>query len=1433
MMKQKSQVIKKNIQLKQKDKKSFLVAYQQGQIDKAISVSEKLVTTQANDAFGWKSLASCHEIKGNNEKALELLTRAHELDGSDAITFSLLAKVNFKLGKTDEALKWAQESIRIDPELGQGHFILAQILAETSYGGNALEHIEKAQHLGYKRIPCLVVKGHLQSKARDFNGLKETLEELLKNDPKNPHILNDFGNYYKDLGLIKQATPYFKKALDIDPSFKMALRNRIILNHYDPEAKANDITQMIFSHAKKFEHIPEFKLHNIQKKKSEKIRIALVSPGLRLHPVGQMITSVIEKTSDFFDFIAYSSNDPSDIITSRIKKSVKDWIPARHLDEKQLAHKIKEDNIDIIIDMAGYGDGSRMEAMAMKPAPIIIKWVGGLINTMGLPQYDYLISDNIETPPGVDHYYSEKIIRMPDDYICYTAPEYVPQITILPAIRNQYITFGCFNNAAKINDFLLEQWALLMSEVPNSKLFLKSGQYESKDYTSKIQSKLASCGITPDRIIFQGQSKHKELLATYNEIDIALDTWPYSGGITTCEAFMMGVPVVTMPGPTFAGRHSATHLINAGMPELVVNSWEEYRQRVIELASDLPNLSVIRACLRQFLMQSPVCDAERFGKHFSTAINAIWQRHCEGNSAAALILDQQGNAFFESSDSVVEIFRSTPETITQSDFSWKLQGKIIAVDNGARLLGNPIIGEILNKEALELVIFDPASLEAKNPASTRAGIHYYANNSLGDGHSTTLKATLDPDMSSLLEPLAASTETDGRRVLARLPFNTVALDNIDGLPSLDWLVIDELSDSVTILEHGKKALKSSLLIQVNVAFQPTHERQTSLGEVQCWANNNGFRFYRLHDLKHRSLMPAGLIDDRQPSSELLSAQALLLPDHERMEALDHRQATKLSFLLHTVYGLQDAACSLLASPAEQQQYLDTVEEEAGSALMSADTQWQPMVQAMMLANRPIKPRSHGLPSDLVVSLTSYPGRFSTLWATLQSLLTQTVAPDRVILWIAQDDREKLPENVLSLVTSSGLEVHYCEDIRSYKKIVPTLEKWPEAYIATADDDIYYPPTWLEELVDATQPGKKEIAAHRIHKIRLSDQSEVLPYKEWEWNSSHALKADTLNFPTSGAGILYPPNCFHADVKDASIFTDICPDADDIWLYAMARLNGYSFKHTGRQGFMTWPDSQKQTLFEANFKGGNDLQLKQLSKRYGMKNIMDKTKDIAESNNSSQQKMSFASKAKPAKKSFDVQAYWNERYKHGGNSGAGSYGRLATFKAETINRIVDQYDITSLIEFGCGDGHQLSLFQNSFYYHGIDISEKSVSICREKFRSHSNKKFSTHEEFLKSPEQADATMSLDVIYHLIDDQLYHQYMQNLFLSSRKLCIIYAANIEEVTRDAHVRKRKFTDWIEKHASGWNLIEYIPNKYPMKPGSNPNETSFADFYIFRKNR
>jgi hypothetical protein len=247
-----------------------------------------------------------------------------------------------------------------------------------------------------------------------------------------------------------------------------------------------------------------------------------------------------------------------------------------------------------------------------------------------------------------------------------------------------------------------------------------------------------------------------------------------------------------------------------------------------------------------------------------------------------------------------------------------------------------------------------------------------------------------------------------------------------------------------------------------------------------------------------------------------------------------------------------------------------------------------------------KGQAHGLPGELVVSLTSYPPRFATLHLTLRSLLLQSVAPDRLTLWIARGDLPGLPSAVRDL-EAFGLEIHECEDLRSYKKLVPALERFPEAFIATADDDLYYPPDWLGLLVGAVDTNRTVIVARRAVRLERTPAGRLAPFKDWQHDvqDERARRPSPDLMPETGGGALYPPHSLHPKVTDRSLFERLAPTGDDLWFYWCARMAGTPVKKAGDSLVVTgWSGSSASALWNANQQGGNDVMIRTLEEEFG-------------------------------------------------------------------------------------------------------------------------------------------------------------------------------------------------------------------------------------------
>ena len=277
--------------------------------------------------------------------------------------------------------------------------------------------------------------------------------------------------------------------------------------------------------------------------------------------------------------------------------------------------------------------GRRLLTFAERPAPLQITWAG-YVGTTGVTTIDYLLADRFHIRPGEEALYAEQILRMPHAYVCYEGPAFAPEVALLPASTAADFTFGCFNNALKYSPRVLDAWAKILQRMPNSRLLLKTRALKQPELRERIHLHFAQHGIGPQRIVLEGDSPRRELLESYGRVDLALDTQPYSGGVTTCEALWMGVPVVTFPGSTFAGRHSTSHLSNAGLEQFVAADLPGYIELAVHWASRREALAIIRAHLREQMRQSPLCDARQFANDFLALLQAAWQRHSAGAPGA-------------------------------------------------------------------------------------------------------------------------------------------------------------------------------------------------------------------------------------------------------------------------------------------------------------------------------------------------------------------------------------------------------------------------------------------------------------------------------------------------------------------------------------------------------------------------------------------------------------------------------------------------------------------------------------------------------------------------------------------------------------------------------------------------------------------------------
>ena len=580
----------------------------------------------------WMFMGKIYWEQALLNKAIQCYSIANKLDPKNYLIAYNIAQIYADQGDYKKALELYDITLQMEPKLIDAGVKKAQIYQAIGEHENAEEAVKKVLEIDSENLLALSVLSLLYRAMGRYNEAIELNEQLLERYPNDGNVRVNYALCLVETGQYDEAEKNYRRALNDTPETQQSLSNYLMGIHYNPKRTKEEIFE---AHSLWDEYYaPEERPARpvpANKSKNKKLRVGFISGGFKKHPVGWMITSALEQLPE--DEIAtyiYTTDTYHDSLTKRIRNACAKWTSVVGYSDDVVAQIIKDDEIDILVELSGHSSGNRLKTVALEPAPITIKWVGGLFNTSGLKSMDYLLTDAKESPEGEEKYYTEKLVRMPDDYVCYTLPNYDIDVADAPAVENGYITFGCFNNPTKINTELLSRWAEILKQVPDSKLFLKSKQYDTALVRERIVDHLKECGIEESRILFEGYSLHNELLESYNKIDVALDPWPYSGGLTTIEALWMGVPVITNSGPTFAGRHSTTHLTNAGFSEWVTDNWEAYIKTAVDLAGDQQALIKTRAELRDRLLSSPLCDEKRFARNLADAFREMWIQRVDG-----------------------------------------------------------------------------------------------------------------------------------------------------------------------------------------------------------------------------------------------------------------------------------------------------------------------------------------------------------------------------------------------------------------------------------------------------------------------------------------------------------------------------------------------------------------------------------------------------------------------------------------------------------------------------------------------------------------------------------------------------------------------------------------------------------------------------------
>jgi protein O-GlcNAc transferase len=565
---------------------------------------------------------------GHSRDALDRISRAAVLRPEAADFQSNLGMVLVSVGRSDEAINAFNRAVTLKPDYAEAYNNLAVALKQRGRIDESIAASRRAIELRPKFPEAWSALGvALDAKGLPDEAIAAQRRALLLR-PDFAAALTNLANSLMNTGRMTEAIGNFARAASLQPDDAQYQSNLLRAALYDPGADA----QMILREHQAWGRRQMQRLpggagdHHNDPSPERRLRVGYVSADFREHVVGQNLLPLLrEHDRKNVEVFCYASVRAPDGMTEQFRRLAGAWRDIRDLSDDAAAEMIRADRIDILIDLGLHTAHNRLPVFARKPAPVQVSYLG-YCGTTGLPTIGYRLTDPYLDPPGrYDADYSEQSIRLPRTYWCYESRGPTHEPGPLPAVSAGHVTFGSLNHPCKLSPAALALWSRVVAAAPGSRILIHT---DSGSQRKAAREHLAAVGIGPDRIAFVPRQPWPLYVRTFDQLDIALDALPFGGGITTCDALWMGVPVVTLRGATSVGRGACSILSNVGLPELIGATQEDFVRIAVELASDLPRLSALRAGLRQRMERSPLRDAQGFARDVEAAYRQMWQEWC-------------------------------------------------------------------------------------------------------------------------------------------------------------------------------------------------------------------------------------------------------------------------------------------------------------------------------------------------------------------------------------------------------------------------------------------------------------------------------------------------------------------------------------------------------------------------------------------------------------------------------------------------------------------------------------------------------------------------------------------------------------------------------------------------------------------------------------
>ena len=638
----------------------------QGKVVQAESVYRKLLAATPNHPKALLNLGSLLWDQDRFKEAEAGFRAALSINPDYPEALLGLGRTFRETGRLDEARKAYSRAVRIRPDSAETHFNLGNIHKDLGRFEDAVTSYQQALAINPDYAQALCNLGSAFREMGRADPAMACYRRALDSDPdfaavyNNMSILHteqgriteaiacckraqalraDFAESYNNLaralkysGKVKESITWYEKSLALAPETAFVHSNFLYALSYLEDVSPEAVIQAHRNWAKCHGATVarRFKDHSNAADPRRRLRVGYVSPDFRRHPVATFIEPVLTKHDrSAVEVICFSEVRKKDAVTRRLRQLADRWYDTAGITDQRLAGMIQAAGVDILVDLAGHTAGNRMPLFSFRPAPVQATYLG-YPNTTGLSTVNYRITDAWADPPGqTEAWHTEELVRLDQGFLCYTPPTVAPEVGPPPHRETGSVTFGSFNNMAKFNAGVASLWAAVLKTVPGSRLIMKFKSLSDPEVRQTVIDAFGANGVSPDRLSLHGfLPSNADHFAFYNQIDIALDTIPYNGTTTTCEALWMGVPVIALAGRTHAARVGVSILTGLGLSELVAQSREDYVQTAAALARDCRRLGALRKGLRLRLQASPLLDGTAFTRRLENAYRAMWRCWC-------------------------------------------------------------------------------------------------------------------------------------------------------------------------------------------------------------------------------------------------------------------------------------------------------------------------------------------------------------------------------------------------------------------------------------------------------------------------------------------------------------------------------------------------------------------------------------------------------------------------------------------------------------------------------------------------------------------------------------------------------------------------------------------------------------------------------------